>query len=381
VGAKLTGKVGHTTLGVMVADDEAAGRLDDLGDPRFGGTARTFIGRARYDLYPESYVGAIMTAREFGDEYNRVAGVDARFRLGQTHRVSFLAVGSETQNQELGSLSGPAVEADFTREGRNLSYSAAYSSIDPEFVTNTGFLPRVDLRQTTGAVGYRWWPESTLLTWGPSVTYLRLHDHAGVLQDEQLQAVTSFSFRNNISITGFVNRDLERFQEVDFRKTGYGLSWVLSSRIVSLYGGYNWGDGILYDEFNPYIGNTTGGNINFRLQPTSRLRTELNTVLSRFADPANSAEVFDVKIFRTRTTYQFTGRLLLRHILEHNTQIMTLSNNLLMTYRINAGTVVFLGYDDRYQRGSQIEDLFLPTDDLERTNRAIFGKFAYLFRF
>ena len=60
-GGKLTGKVGDTTLGVVVADDQAAGRLDDLDDPRFGTTAQTVVGRARYDLYPESYFGAIMT--------------------------------------------------------------------------------------------------------------------------------------------------------------------------------------------------------------------------------------------------------------------------------------------------------------------------------
>ena len=168
VGGKLTGKVGQTTLGVVVADDEAAGRLDDPEHPRFGSTAQTFIGRARYDLYAESYVGAILTSREFGPDYNRVAGVDGRFRLGRTHRLSFLAVGSETQDEALGSRSGPVLEADFSKQGRNLSYNAAYSSIDPEFQTNTGFLPRVDLRQASGTASYRWWPESSLVTWGPS---------------------------------------------------------------------------------------------------------------------------------------------------------------------------------------------------------------------
>ena len=178
-GGKLTGKVGRTTLGVIVADDEAAGRLDDSADPRFGTTAQTFVGRARYDLYSESYVGAIMTAREFGHDYNRVGGIDGRFRLGRTHRFSFMGVGSETRSTEYGFLQGPAFEADFTRQGRNLSYGAAYGSVDPEFWTETGFLPRWNLRQATANAGYRWWPESTLITWGPTVNYLRLYDHVG----------------------------------------------------------------------------------------------------------------------------------------------------------------------------------------------------------
>ena len=380
-GGKLTGKVGQSTVGVLVADDGTPGALLDAADPRAGTSAQTVIGRARYDLYSESYVGGIMTAREFGQDYNRVAGVDGRFRLGRNHRVNFLAMGSDTVDGELGDLSGPAIEADFSREGRNLSYSAAYSSIDPGFRTLTGFLPRVDLRQTSGNIGYRWWPESSILTWGPSLSYLRLYDHAGVLQDEQIQGMASFSFTNNVSFTGMVNHDLERFQEVDFTKTGYGFFSGISSRVFSLFGGYNWGHGILYDEVNPYRGQSVSGNVNFRVQPTSRLRTELRTVFSSFVDPLGGAEIYDVKILRGRTTYQFTDRLLLRHILEHNTWDLTLGNNLLMTYRINAGTVLFLGYDDRFRDGTKIDSVLFPMMALQRTNRAVFGKVSYLFRY
>ena len=379
-GGKLTGKVGRTTLGVVVADDVAAGRLVDDTHPEYGGTAQTVLGRARYDFYAESYLGAIMTDRQFGNDHNRVAGVDGRFRLGRTHRISFLAAGSETRDAELGSLSGAAVEADFAKQGRNLSYNVAYSSIDPGFNTNAGFLPRVDLQQTSGTVSYRWWPESNLMTWGPSATYLRLYDHSGVLQDEQLQGMASFSFRNNMAITGMVNRDLERYGSIDFRKTGYGFFGVMSARILSIYGGYNWGDGILYAD-DPYLGRSTIGNVNFRFQPTSRLRTEFNMVSSDFINPLDGAGIFRVKIFRTRTTYQFTDRLLARHIAEHNTQSVTVGNNILFTYRINAGTVVFLGYDDRFQRGTEIDSLLFPFTSLQRTNRAFFGKLSYLFRY
>ena len=380
-GGKLTGKVGQATLGFVVADDEAAGRLDDTAHPQYGTTAQTVLGRARYDFYAESYLGAIMTAREFGADYNRVAGVDGRFRLGRTHRISFLAAGSETQDEGLGSLSGGAIEADFSKQGRNVSYNVAHSRIDPGFFTNSGFLPRADLQQTSGTASYRWWPESTLMTWGPSVTYLRLYDHGGTLQDEQLQGTASFSFRNNMALTGMVNRDLERFGAMDFRKTGFGFFGVMSARLLSIYGGYNWGHGIFYDPDSPYRGQSTVGNVNFRFQPTSRLRTEFTMVSSDFYDPAAEVDVFNVRIFRTRTTYQFTDRLLARYIIEHNTAAETLGNNVLFTYRVNAGTVIFVGYDDRYRQGMLIDSLLFPTTELLRTNRAFFGKISYLFRY
>ena len=53
------------------------------------------------------------------------------------------------------------------------------------------------------------------------------------------------------------------------------------------------------------------------------------------------------------------------------------------TYRINAGTVFFFGYDDHYQqfdRFEQMGDELLLRRDLQRTNRAVFTKLQYLFR-
>ena len=60
---------------------------------------------------------------------------------------------------------------------------------------------------------------------------------------------------------------------------------------------------------------------------------------------------------------------------------MTLGNNVLLTYRVNAGTVAFLGYDDRYQRGTRIDNMLFPTTALRRTNHAFFAKMSYLFRY
>ena len=380
-GGKLTGKVGNMMLGVVVADDEAAGRLDDANDPRYGATAQTVVGRARYDLYSESYLGAIMTSRQFGEDYNVVGGVDGRFRLGETHRFSFLAVNSATRDPEFGETSAPAFEADFTRQGRNFGYSASYSDIDPDFWTQTGFLPRVNLRQASTTVNYRWWPESTLITWGPSFTYLRLFDHSGVLQDEQLQGTASFSFQRNMSVTGTLARNLERFGGIDFRKSGAGVFGVMSGRVLTFSGGYNVGDGVFYDETSPYRGRLTAANFMIQARPTPRWRMRLDGIHNGFFDPIAGDDVYTVQIFRIRSTYQFTRRLLVRYIAEHNTLAGTLGNNVLFTYRINAGTVVFMGYDDRYRQGRLLDEALFPYGRFERTNRAVFGKVSYLFRY
>ena len=45
------------------------------------------------------------------------------------------------------------------------------------------------------------------------------------------------------------------------------------------------------------------------------------------------------------------------------------------------GTVFFVGYDDHYRQGNQIDERLFPTDAMLRTNRALFTKLQYLFRY
>ena len=104
----------------------------------------------------------------------------------------------------------------------------------------------------------------------------------------------------------------------------------------------------------------------------------------------DGVEEFDVKIVRSTTTYQLTEKFGFRNIVQFNTLNKKFDFNLLATYRVNAGTVFFLGYDDHYRQADLItgdrdgdgfnEQLFF-TDDFQRTNRAIFVKLQYLLRY
>ena len=116
------------------------------------------------------------------------------------------------------------------------------------------------------------------------------------------------------------------------------------------------------------------------LKPASRFQSDFTVTTSRFVDRRIGYEEFDVKIARLLSTYQFTDRLLVRNITEHNTFDKTLGQNVLLTYRVNAGTVFYLGYDDRYRHGDMIDVALFPTSDYLRTNRAIFTKLQYLLR-
>ena len=389
-GAKLTGKVGNTSIGFLVADDEAPGRADDRTDPVFGHNANVVIGRARYDLYSESYIGAIVTDREFLDRYSRLGGLDGMFRLGVNHRLRFTAVNADRRDEVGVRRTGSLVDLNLRKEGRHLSYEAAHNEIHPEFGTDLGFIRRTDQKRTWGNVAYRWWPESWIINWEPRLQYERNYNWDGVLQDEAIGGRLSFQFARNINTYFNVNRDMERYLDIDFWKTRFSLGGnINTSRRVSLSYSYDQGDQIRFVE-NPFLGADKQLNLVVNVRPFSRLQSEISLNTSRFVDVRTNSEVFDVKILRTRTTYQFTDRLLLRNIIDYDTFDKTKGVNLLATYRVNAGTVFFVGYDDHHgpQRESHFHDdegivhyHLDPTGRTIRTNQAVFVKLQYLFRY
>ncbi len=379
-GAKLTGKVGSTNLGVLVANDEAPGRVDDPDDRAYGRTARVVVGRVRRDLYAESFLGAIVTDRAFLDTFSRALGVDGRFRLGAVHRLSFMVAGTDARDEEGVRARGYALQVSFARTGRSLDYSVTHTSLSPEFETALGFIRRTDIRDTTASAAYTFWPQATVINWGPRARYRVNYDFAGLKQDEEVEVGLNARFARNIGMRGNATREMERYEGIEFFKWRYSLGGDADfSRRFSFGGHWNWGDEIRYGD-SPYLGRTYGGSASLTLRPGPRLEANVTGNFSRFIDPATGTRVFDVQLYRARATYQFTERLLLRQIVEYDTYAGKLGVNLLATYRVDAGTVVFAGYDDRAQVGRRFNEERFADDALRRTSRTFFMKVAYLFR-
>ena len=381
-GAKLTGKLAGLSVGVLVANDEAPGKVESATDPAFEQAAQFVVSRVRYDLFPGSYLGAILTDREFLDSYSRVGGFDGKFRLGRTDDLEFRLANSWTRGEDGVERTGATYDVALRHNGRSFDYGFNHDTVEPGFATATGFVLRTNTRRTRGNVGYRWWPENRVLNnLGPDLTYERNYNFDGDLDDEDIGLSSNVQFASNIRINAGVNRDMERYLGVDFRKWRRNVfAQVSTNRRVSIFAGMNWGDQIRY-VVNPFLGRGRGGSLFLNLVPFSRLRSRFSINYSRLDDPRDGSEVFNIKIFRSQTTYQFTGRLLVRNILEYDTLERTFDANLLLTYRVNAGTVFFVGYDDHYQQADRLNAPLFATNALRQTNRAFFTKLSYLFRY
>ena len=413
-GAKLTGKAGKTTLGVLFANDEGASLgVDDRLDPAFGQSAQTFVGRVRYDLYSESFVGGIVTDREFLDGHSRLVGADSNFRIGATHQLGFRAFGTDRRVAQNGprtspcpptatsdnpaSCDGYALDFGFRKRGRNLSYSIDSFALSPDFRTDVGFVRRTDQRETEARLDYQWWPQNWLISWGPEVRYGRNYNFDQILEDEQFRAGVSANFARNIRYSFDLDQDMERYYGIDFEKRRYRMFGnVNTSRVLSIGTGFDWGDEVYFDAANAFLGRESGFRTFVNFRPTSRFATNINITTSRFTDPlglfrpgvndgerSEDGEIFNVNIFRALNTYQFTDRLALRNITEFNTYRGTVGLNLLATYRVNSGTAFYVGYDDHYRQYEQFYDDQVNITDRGylQTNRAVFTKIQYLFRY
>ena len=190
-----------------------------------------------------------------------------------------------------------------------------------------------------------------------------------------------------------VRRELERYGGIDFHKTRVRVfGRVDTSRRIGVSLEYRRGEQIRFVEDAPYLGREQGITASLNLRPVPRLRSAINITTNRFTDPRRGGgAVFHVQIYRALTTFQFSNRLLFRNISQYNTLDGKLDLNFLLTYRVNAGTVFYAGYDDHYRQADSIRGDLLDWHEVgsgrsswtwrQRTNRAVFLKFQYLFRY
>jgi len=390
-GAKLSGQLGRFTLGFLSANDVAPGNTGDRDDPAYNETAQTYIARAQYDLFSESNVGVLLTDREFMDGYSRLYGLDTNIRFGPTLRGDLRLVGTDRQAPgDDESVGGHLISARLGRNGRFFNMDLSAHEVSPDFRTDVGFVRRRDQRSVAGDVSYRFWPsESVLVNWGPSVNYGRIYNFGDELEDENFRAGMSFQFVRNISFNADVSRDMELFEGTEFKTTRFGTGGNVNAARYSLGANISRNEVVYYED--AVVGDELRWSLNGAVNLTDWIRTGLNFTHSRLVDPdRNDLELYDIKILRSNSNVQFTERFGLRNIIEYSTQEETFDFNLLFQYRVNAGTVIYAGYDDHYQQADLImgdqdgdgEDEFLfQSENLRRTNRAIFVKAQYLLRF
>ena len=419
-GARVTGKLGRWALGAMVVDDESPGKSVPENDPRSGRRALFGIVRVNRDILKESSIGFIFTDRELdcgsscpgGREFNRVGGVDGRFRVRRSWTASFQAVTSATQLRDGTSLAGPAYEFKLNRRGRQFNYSLSYRDRSPGFEALAGFIPRKDIREFYHSGTYRFRPAGKrLLAWGPELETGYIWDHSGQRLNSSVATALAFELvgRTNFGFWYQLENELLRPQDFqglpgnrDFHRANRGF-WFGTSywRRWNLEGEVVWGQRINLAPpagQEPALANRLNLEALLTVRPTTRLRIDNSYLLFRLTDRANGASIMNNHILRSKWNYQFTRELSLRMILQYdallahtgNSSLETRKNfnaDILLTYLFHPGTAFYVGYNSNLQNidlvhcapGTGCSTQLVRTNRFLNDAKGFFLKATYLF--
>jgi len=405
VGARLTGKFGRWGVAVLAADDRADGQRADPTSPLFGDRAAVGVARVQRDFATDSRVGVLVNARDFGAVRNNVASVDTRLGLSPNWYFTGQAAYSVDQDNERHQRTGTAYSARLSHGGEHFSYEAGYLDISPEFRSQLGFIPRVDLRRTEQYAGYFWRPTSSgVLSFGPSVSIGANWDHAGRLQDWWGNADVAIDFAGPAGLSASRYEAYERYLGNEFRIARTSVSGYLSTaKWLTVDGSYGRGDAINYSpagSLNPFLGDSHEASLGVTVRPTTRLIVQEQVNYNAFRSPRRliamgvPSRIFDNQFMRTKIHVQLTRALSVRTIVDYYgllpdstlfaaDRYQQLSGDILLTWLVHPGTAVYAGFNNRLENV-----LFDPTTlavrlaapRLGTTGQQAFVKLNYLFR-
>ena len=397
VGAKLTGKRGDNTFGVIAAQDAITNLLFP---GQFGSDSTTieqsntaFIGRYSRGFGDTSSIGGVLTARDGGGYHNYVGGLDARWRVNDQHTLSAQHLMSETEypaeiveefEQPVGAFDGSASSFRYEFDSRNWFGGLRYTDVSEGFRADSGFLSRVgtnSFRVDGGRVWHGedggWWNRIRLRT-----DYSIDHLEDGTFTEREvgmrlgiggpLQSWTQVSFETGTELESGILFDM---QEVGFyfeMSPVSGLNLSFSARM---------GDEIDYD--NTRLGDQLYLRPSFKWNINRNFLLDVRSIFASL-DTKEGEKIFDASVLDARLTWQFSVRSFLRVTLQQSAtsrnpdvyedevdaESKNVGRQLLYSYKMNPQTVFFLGYADQY-----IDEDHL--DGLAASDRSVFMKIGY----
>lgn len=405
-GAKLTGKIGRNALGAVVARDEFTNLLfpANQGSESESLDANVTSAALRYrrDVGASSTFGMLLTDREGAGYSNRVLGVDGVVRLSPGDTINAQVLGSRTLYpdgvaatfvQPAGPFHGSAVSLDYRHESREWNWGMSGSDLGRRLRVDTGFIPRVDTRTAAASLERVVWgdPKGRLLRMSFGASLRRTEDHDGLLTDASQDLFLRWEGPLQSTLSAGLSRGKEYFAGVTYDQARQSLSGSLApgSHVgVSLSGDF--GDEIDYDNCRPGRVVRLSPGMSFRVG--RHLRASFDDTYERLE--VEGGRLFRVNLAQARIAWQFNVRAMARAILQY-TDIRrdpslydpggcpdfdppfvppeaverTLFTQLLLSYRVNPQTAIYLGYS---------EDRRGETDvPLTQSDRAIFFKIGY----
>jgi hypothetical protein len=314
--------MGDYSFGLLSADDRAPGLSVAPADPLFKTRSYFNVARINRDVFNQSRVGAIFTDWEYpaANGFNRVGGIDAHLKFAHNWTSDAQAVVSSTRDQFGSYSAGPAYTADLTYSGAHLDNAIGYTDFSPGFVSQPGFVNRVNIRSLADVWDDRFRPESgPVLAWGPTFECNWIYDHTGLRLDTNYNTEMHVSLKRRTEIVVIpYNTWRERLrpedwpgvleENRDYHEHASGASFVTTpARQVTFGAGYSFGNAVNFSPATgvtapcsqPCLARSDSGDAELTLRPVAALRIDNQYLFTRQRALEASTAIFNSHIARS----------------------------------------------------------------------------------
>ena len=423
-GGRVTGKTGHTNLGLFVIDDREPGQTVAPSDPLYNKRATIAVGRVSRDLGKGSSIGVIYTDYEFGQGWNRIGGVDFTWRMTN----KWTALGQMVESSTKGTVdsdtpptysAGPASNFQLQHNGHTFNLNSTYQDMSVGFQTQLGFIQTANIHNGQTYMNYQWYPKHrTIQRIGLETNQNVAYDHLG----DRVYHYSNFDvfvlLPRNFLLAPVVGQNSDTVGP----QNGYLLTQ--NRNFTENFGGFV-ARGAPFAQLNFNVQAFRSGNVNynpvaggtpflmnqetvqalFTLQPLRQLTADNTYLLDRDHAVKGGALVYESQVFRTKVNYQFTRAVSARVIVEYDSTLANpaetslkrtkqVGTEALLTWLPHPGTAIYIGYNNDMQNLDRSLCNRLPGGACDPNNtvapratnflndgRQIFVKASYLFRF
>jgi hypothetical protein len=442
VAAKLTGKLGRNSFGLLLASDNAPGNFseEEIQDPLFDADRlidkNAYIGvlRLKRDVGKENSIGFLATTYNFIEKHNHLGGFDGRFKLDKVTTFDVQVLGSTSRfpfydpdrNENIYRTGNGFIYAyALNNDGRHFGYNYSGVGRTRDYRSDVGFNRRTNTNLHELFLRYNSEPnpKGRLVSWRAYNDLNTNFDFQGRMQRWNEEAQIRFNFpresfiafagqtgyervfedefgpRRNLHQAGqFAGEDSER---AAYRKNFYIYGGTTPSKKYSMFilVARDWGlldfdfgaghrfprvsPGALLDQNaqqDPGAGDGWHIESNFIYQPTNALRFSLDYNKDSLVRHDTGLTAFDDNIFALRGTYQFTRFTFARARIDYDTLASSVRGQFLLGWAPNPGTAFYVGYNDDLNLDGFNTFTGRLDPGFRRNGRTFFIKMSYLFR-
>jgi len=369
---KLSGNVGRYSLGVMNVQTEESGLSTGEGAEVVEPSTNYTVLRVKRNLLANSSFGAILTNKQTGDGYSRLAGMDGNFWFSPSLKGEMLLAGTFNRTTYGNDFMGIG---RLIYAGHNVNGDLRYYAIGEDYAPEMGFVLENDLKRAALQGGYTHWITAhgiRNLQYTGTLVYDTLFN--GEFLGRRSGAAVKATMESN-DIFGYTYSLADEriydpftvgpvtFTPGDYANRSHNLTFESNaSRPLSCK--IDWG---VMDYWN---GDRRQLLLSNNFHPTPNLSVDLiysyNTVDHPLGD-------FSTNTVSNRILYAFTTDLFVKSFVQWNDLEDRFSANLLLGWEYRPGSDIYIVYNE-------IRDQF-ESPNLAPRDRLLLLKWTYNFRF